>query len=157
MDLVKCLLGNKITSLMKFHFMVRKTQEALKRSHHCTQVPEWHQASVSQLLRPNLVPTSSVARPHSSSNRVTFDSPPLLTFFLFPLQPAWNLPRGPNRVAWGSYIQSLIWYIHHFHRVGGDYIMITSWEGPCVSYLWADVICLWESASIAHDICVEQF
>lgn len=79
---------------LKLHFMVRKTQEALKGSHHCTLTRhlgdtwlEW-----------------SVCPPPTPSSRLPV-SPPQ--------------PQGSNRVARGPYIQSLLWYIHHLHRVGG--------------------------------------
>lgn len=146
-DLVKCLQGNKIASLMKFHFMVRKTQEALKRSHQSTQGPGWHQARVFQLTSTNPEPTSSGARPHPSSNRVTFDFLSLhfqlSTFhFLFGLLEIF--PGGRTELL----------EAHTFSHLFGTFITfigweaITSWEGPCVSYLWADVICLCEKVHL---------
>lgn len=87
---------------MKLHIMVRKTREALKT------IPPLHPdvtgggGGSSLLHRVALAPQASASRS---------DSPfPSALRFLF------------GRVARGSYIQSLIWYIHHSKRVGGDYI-----------------------------------
>lgn len=70
---------------------------------------------------------------------------------MFPLRLVWDFPQRPSRVAWSLYIQSLICYIHHFHWVGGDYI--SEKDVVCHTYERASS----ESASIAHDKCVEPF
>lgn len=120
--------------------MVRKTQEALKRSHHwtLTRYPgDTRLVSFSSqgwILCQNrvkcvLIPQATMSRLISFPSTLCILSG-LCEIFL----------RGPNRVAWGSYIQSLIWYIHHFHR----------WEGiTSVRRTWCvDVICLCEKVHL---------
>lgn len=112
------LQGNKITSLMKFHFMVRGTQEALKRSQHCSLTRYLGDTrpvsfSLQGLIRCQhrvkhvLVPQATVSRLISFPS--TSNSPLCVSL---------ESSSGPtDRVTWGPYIQSLIWYIHHFHRM----------------------------------------
>lgn len=88
----------EISSLIKFHFMVRKTQEALKRSHHRTLTrhlgdtrPEWSASSV--LKQP-------------------FDLLSLhFSTFRFLSQPAWNLPPGAKRSCL-RFIHSVTYVVH---------------------------------------------
>lgn len=121
----------KSASLMKLHFMVRKTQEALKT------IPPLHPddtAGGSSLLH------HVALAPRATASRLDFPSFPSAFRFLF------------GRVARASYIQSLIWYIHHSKRVGGDYIS----EKDVVCHIY-ERLSVWENASITGDVCVEQF
>lgn len=155
MDLVTFLQGNKISSLIHYEISFHGQENPRGTKNipplHPDQEPGWHQACVFQ-LSPFPISPSHKAPPHSSSNRIAFDflsfSFQLWMFCLFPLQPVGDLPLGLNKVAWGSYIQSLIEYIHHFHWVGGDYIsekdlVCHSYERVSSVHVRKCIYCLW--------------